>query len=222
MVAASKKFLARAVLKSRIGRAVVALLAATALAVPLMLGSAAPASAHSDSAQGPVATAARDALAEGNVDLVLPYVKADQEQELTAAFNQTVAIRDSGPEVQKLADQYFVETAVRLHRVGEGASYTGLKDDVEISPALAAAEASLEEGTRDQVLTVLKRDLRVELTERFESVLDAREAERANPSVETARERAEAELMFEKYVLEIETATNAELGHDAPAGGEGH
>ncbi|MDI6910081.1 DUF6448 family protein [Nocardioides sp.] len=222
MVAASKKFLARAVLKSRIGRAVVALLAATALAVPLMLGSAAPASAHCDSAQGPVATAARDALAEGNVDLVLPYVKADQEQELTAAFNQTVAIRDSGPEVQKLADQYFVETAVRLHRVGEGASYTGLKDDVEISPALAAAEASLEEGTRDQVLTVLKRDLRVELTERFESVLEAREAERANPSVETARERAEAELMFEKYVLEIETATNAELGHDAPAGGEGH
>ena len=222
MVAASKKFLARAVLKSRIGRAVVALLAAAALAVPLMLGSAAPASAHCDSAQGPVATAARDALAEGNVDLVLPYVKADQEQELTAAFNQTVAIRDSGPEVQKLADQYFVETAVRLHRVGEGASYTGLKDDVEISPALAAAEASLEEGTRDQVLTVLKRDLRVELTERFESVLEAREAERANPSVETARERAEAELMFEKYVLEIETATNAELGHDAPAGGEGH
>ena len=222
MVAASKKFLARAVLKSRIGRAVVALLAATALAVPLMLGSAAPASAHCDSAQGPVATAARDALEEGNVDLVLPYVKADQEQELTAAFNQTVAIRDSGPEVQKLADQYFVETAVRLHRVGEGASYTGLKDDVEISPALAAAEASLEEGTRDQVLTVLKRDLRVELTERFESVLEAREAERANPSVETARERAEAELMFEKYVLEIETATNAELGHDAPAGGEGH
>ena len=222
MVAASKKFLARAVLKSRIGRAVVALLAATALAVPLMLGSAAPASAHCDSAQGPVATAARDALEEGNVDLVLPYVKADQEQELTAAFNQTVAIRDSSPEVQKLADQYFVETAVRLHRVGEGASYTGLKDDVEISPALAAAEASLEEGTRDQVLTVLKRDLRVELTERFESVLEAREAERANPSVETARERAEAELMFEKYVLEIETATNAELGHDAPAGGEGH
>ncbi|ABL83178.1 MULTISPECIES: DUF6448 family protein [unclassified Nocardioides] len=222
MVAASKKFLARAVLRSRIGRAVVALLAATAVAVPLMLGTAAPASAHCDSAQGPVATAARDALAEGNVDLVLPYVKADQEEELTAAFNQTVAIRDSSAEVRELADQYFVETAVRLHRVGEGASYTGLKDDVEISPALAAAETSLEQGTKDQVFKVLKRDLRAELTDRFAGVLEAREAEQGDPSVATARERAEAELMFEKYILEIETAVNAEPGHDAPAGGEGH
>lgn len=222
MVAARKNFLARAFLKSRLGRAVVALLAATAVAVPLMLGSAAPASAHCDSAQGPVATAARDALEEGNVDLVLPYVKADQEAELTAAFNQTVAIRDSSPEVQELADKYFVETAVRLHRVGEGASYTGVKDEVEASPALTAAETSLEQGTPDQVFRVLKRDLRTEVTERFESVLDARAAEQADPSVETARERAEAELMFEKYILEIETATNAELGHDAPAGGEGH
>ena len=222
MVAARKSFLARTFLKSRLGRAVVALLAATAVAVPLMLGTAAPASAHCDTAQGPVATAARDALAQDNVDLVLPYVKADQEAELTAAFDQTMAIRDSSPEVQKLADQYFVETSVRLHRVGEGASYTGLKDDVEISPGLAAAEQSLESGTSDRVFKVLKRDLRTELTDRFNHVLETRDAEQANPSVATARERAEAELMFEKYILEIETATNAELGHDAPAGGEEH
>ena len=220
MVASPRRFLE--LIKSRIGRTVVALLAATAVAVPLMIGTAAPASAHCDSAQGPVATAARDALAEGDVDLILPYVKADQEKELTYAFNQTVAIRDSGPEVQEVADQYFVETAVRLHRVGEGASYTGLKNDVEPSPALTAAEASLESGTRDQVFKVLKRDLRAEVTERFEGVLDARAAEQANPSVETARERVEAELMFEKYILEIETATNAEAGHDAPAAGGGH
>lgn len=222
MVAARRRFLARTFLRSRVGRAVVALLAATAVAVPLMLGTAAPASAHCDSAQGPVATAARDALAEGDVDLVLPYVKADQEQELTAAFNQTVAIRDSSPEVQKVADQYFVETAVRLHRVGEGASYTGLKDEVDVSPALTAAETSLEAGTPDRVFKVLKRDLRTEVAERLDGVLEARAAEQADPSVETARERAEAELMFEKYILEIETATNAALGHDAPAGGEGH
>lgn len=222
MVAARKSFFARTFFKSRLGRTVIALMAATAVAVPLMLGTAAPASAHCDSAQGPVATAARDALAQGDVDLVLPYVKADQEAELTAAFNQTMAIRDSSPEVQKLADQYFVETSVRLHRVGEGASYTGLKDDVEVSPALAAAETSLEQGTSDRVFKVLKRDLRTELADRFDGVLEARAAEQADPSVATARERAEAELMFEKYILEIETATNAELGHDAPAGGEGH
>jgi len=222
MVAAHSRTLPRRILESRVGRAVVALLAATAVAVPLMLGSATPAQAHCDSADGPVATAARDALAAGNVDLVLPYVKADQEQELTAAFEQTVAVRDSGAEVREVVDQYFVETAVRLHRVGEGASYTGLKEDVEISPALAAAESSLEEGSVDEVFKTLRHDLRLEVTERFDGVLEARDAERENPSVESSRERAEAELAFEKYVLGIESATHAEAGHDAPAGSEGH
>ena len=222
MVAARKSFLARTFLKSRLGRAVAPGAPARGGGGRVRRGRGAPAAPPRDGAPGRGAPAPRDALAQDNVDLVLPYVKADQEAELTAAFDQTMAIRDSSPEVQKLADQYFVETSVRLHRVGEGASYTGLKDDVEISPGLAAAEQSLESGTSDRVFKVLKRDLRTELTDRFNHVLETRDAEQANPSVATARERAEAELMFEKYILEIETATNAELGHDAPAGGEEH
>src|SRR3546814_1267004 len=98
------------------------------------------ASSHCDSKDGPVVTAARDALEAGDVKLVLPYVKADQEQELTAAFDQTLAIRKRGPEVKALADQYFFETTVRLHRVGEGTSYTGITDEVVADQAPAAAE----------------------------------------------------------------------------------
>src|SRR3546814_7301732 len=111
-----------------------------------MLTQAAPASAHCDSRQGPVVTAAQKALDTGDVDVSLPYVKADQEEELTMAFEQTLAIRQRGPEVKAVADEYFLETAVRLHRVGEGASYTGIKDEAEEIPALDAAEASLEIG----------------------------------------------------------------------------
>ena len=104
-----------------------------------------PAEAHCDSVNGPVVGAAKQALEKGNVKLVLPYVQPDAEAELTAAFNQALKVRKSGGEAQKLAETYFFETSVRLHRQGEGAAYTGLKYESDFGPALEAADAALEE-----------------------------------------------------------------------------
>jgi hypothetical protein len=202
---------------SRLGRALVATTVAAALAVTVIAVQAPPASAHCDSRQGPVVAAAQQALEKGDVKLILPYVKADQEKELTLAFDQTIAIRKRGTEVQQVADEYFLETAVRLHRVGEGASYTGIKEHAEENPALTAAETSLQQGKPDEVITVLDTNLKAKVSERFQGVLDARAAEKANPTVETSRERVEAELMFEKYVLEISSAIDAAASHEAEA-----
>jgi hypothetical protein len=198
------------------------MLAALAVAIPMMLLQAPAASAHCDSKDGPVVTAAKQALEARDVKIVLPYVKAEQEQELTAAFNQTLSIRTRGPEVKALADQYFFETTVRLHRIGEGASYTGIKDQVEADPALEAAEKSLQQGTPDEVITVLDAALKAEVAKRYQGILDARAAEKANPSVETSRERVEAELMFEKYAVDLGAAIHATTSHQGEAGGAGH
>ncbi len=205
-----------AILRRPLNRVIVAF-AAAAIVVTVMIWPAPTASAHCDSENGPVVAAARDALESGDVDRVLPYVKADQEAELTAAFEQTLDIRKRGSDVRELADQYFLETTVRLHRVGEGASYTGIKDATEPGPALAAAEASLGAGTPDEVIGVLDETVQTAVSERFQGVLDARAAEEADPSVETARERVEAELMFEKYVLDIDAALHADPHGETPA-----
>lgn len=204
--------------KSKLGRAIVAAVAAAMAAVTVVAMQATPASAHCDSREGPVVTAAVQALEEGDVTLILPFVKADQEQDLTVAFEQTMAIRSRGPQVREVADEYFLETAVRLHRVGEGASYTGIKDHAEENPALEAAEESLAQGSPDAVITVLDEHLRAKVAERYQGVLDARAVEAANKTVETSRARVEAELMFEKYVLDISTAIDAAATHD----GDGH
>ena len=105
----------------------------------------APVSAHCDSTNGPVVGAARQALELGDPGSVLAYVQPAAEAELSAAFWQTLAVRQAGGQTQALADRYFFETAVRLHRMGEGASYTGLKEGAEVGPALAAAERLDEE-----------------------------------------------------------------------------
>lgn len=83
--------------------------------------------AHCDAEDGPVAKAVQKALETGNVNLVLPYAPAAAEAELQATFAEARKVRALGPDARKLADRLFLETAIRLHRAGEGAAFTGVK-----------------------------------------------------------------------------------------------
>jgi hypothetical protein len=87
------------------------------------------------------------ALAAGDVTPVLKWVPVNDEQLIRTAFQNTMQVRKLGGQAQKLADMYFFETLVRIHRAGEGASYTGLKPGAEIDPAIAMADEALESGS---------------------------------------------------------------------------
>lgn len=43
------------------------------------------------------------------------------------AFQRAVAVRSKGAEAKELADTYFFETPIRVHRAGEGVPYCILK-----------------------------------------------------------------------------------------------
>ena len=49
------------------------------------------------------------------------------EHEIRTVFEQTLAVRVLSPRAKELADRFFFETLVRLHRAGKGAPFTGLK-----------------------------------------------------------------------------------------------
>lgn len=51
---------------------------------------------HCDSLDGPVVTAAKAALTDKNVDLVLPFVPEAAEEEVRAAFERTQAAQAEG------------------------------------------------------------------------------------------------------------------------------
>jgi hypothetical protein len=110
------------------------LLTATGAALAFASG---PAAAHCDTLDGPVVSAARKALDAGKVELVLIWVRADDEAELRTAFDRARTVRKGGGEAKELADLYFFETLVRVHRAGEGAPYTGLKPAGTVEPAVA-------------------------------------------------------------------------------------
>ncbi len=179
--------------------------------------SPAPASAHCDSVNGPVVGAAQAALNKGDVKLILPYVQPDAEAELTAAFNQALKVGKQGGDAKKLAETYFFETAVRLHRLGEGATYTGLNYTTDFGPGLEAADKALQTSSIAEVNKLLQKALADGVAAKFETVKTARQKAAREGTLEAQRERAEAELIFEKYVFELYTAITAASPHSEGA-----
>lgn len=153
---------------------------------------------HCDSLDGPVVTAARQALETGDIDLVLPFVPADGEEEVRVMFERVRPVRDLGPAARDTADRLFFETVVRIHRAGEGAPYTGLKPaGLSVGPVIPLAESAVQQHTSQELADFLSDVLREELEHRLRAVQDL--AARREDSVEDAREYVEAMLGFEVY-----------------------
>ncbi len=128
--------------------------------------------AHCDTMNGPVVTAATNALETGDVNLVLIWVQKKDEADIRAAFRQTLAVRKLGPEAKNLADRYFFETLVRIHRAGEGVPYTGLKPaETAIDPGISAADSSLEIGSPETLLKHLGEAVHEGIQRQFEQVM---------------------------------------------------
>jgi Family of unknown function (DUF6448) len=127
------------------------------------------ASAHCDGLDGPVVQAARKALETGEVNLVLIWVQKPDEGEIKRAFDHAQAVRKLSAEARELADRYFFETLVRIHRAGEGAPFTGLKPaGRDLGPAIPAADNALRDGNADGVLKLLTDSLEQGVREHFE------------------------------------------------------
>lgn len=171
---------------------------------------------HCDSMDGPVVTAARQALEVADVDLVLPFVPAEAEAEVRAAYDRVMPIRDTGPQVRETAELWFFETVVRLHRAGEGAPYTGLKPaGLSVGPVIPLAERAIESGSSEQLGDYLANVLRDELARRLDAVLDL--AVHRARSMEDERRYVQAMLGYEVYSHHLYGAMRATDHHEAVA-----
>ena len=125
---------------------------------------------HCDSLDGPVVNAARAALREGNLNLLLPFVPAAAEPEARSAFASCTVARAAGGAAAQVADRWFFETAVRLHRAGEGAPFEGLKPaGLGFGPVVPLAEEALRTGQLVPLYKFLSSELHEALHARFEA-----------------------------------------------------
>jgi len=167
--------------------------------------------AHCDTMNGPVVNTARMALDTGNVASVLKWVRKEDEDEIEKQFEKTLAARKQGKEAKELADMYFFETLVRIHRAGEGAPYTGLKSET-VEPIIQAADKALDTGNADHLVKHVSEAAIAGIRERFNRVKETKK--HADENVEKGREFVEAYVIFTHYVERIYM--------DIAAGGEHH
>jgi hypothetical protein len=159
---------------------------------------------HCDSIKGPVVTAARKALDADRVDLVLPYVKKAGEDEIRKAFALVRAARNEGAEAKDVADRFFFETVVRVHRAGEGAPYTGLKIDADEGPVIPVAERAIERHDIGELATVLGDAVRHEAQRRLDEI--RRLESRADGDVDRMREYVESVLGLQVWAHGVHLA----------------
>lgn len=153
---------------------------------------------HCDTLDGPVVKVAKRALETGNVSLILPWAPERAEADLKKAFAETLRVRKLGTEAKDLADYWFFETAVRLHREGEGAPYTGLKAaGLDWGPVVPRAEKAIEQGTAREVIEFLTHTVEEELQERFKHAIALKKYDENN--VAAARAYVQAMLGFVLY-----------------------
>jgi len=150
------------------------------------------------------------------VSVVLPYVPADGEDEVRAAFDRVLPLQSGGGQAATVAQSWFFETVVRLHRAGEHAPYTGLKPaGLDVGPVIPLAETAVESGDAELVYRLLATDLHAQLSDRLARV--GQLAAGKDASVPAARAYVQAVLGFEVYANHLYRAM-----HTNPHGEHGH
>lgn len=177
------------------------------------------AAAHCDSMKGPVVAAARQALEKGDLTLVLRWVRLQDEREIREAFRKTLEVRRTGGVARELADRYFFETLVRIHRASEGAPYTGLRSaDVPFEPGVEEADKALESGDLKALMKGLHGILESGLKTRFDRVVETKKE--ADASVNSGRAYVAAYVEFLHYAERLFQAAGAK-GHKQAGGASG-
>lgn len=169
--------------------------------------------AHCDTLEGPVVKTARIALENKDISPLLKWVKAEDETTIREAFQKTLAVRKMGPEARDLADLYFFETLVRIHRAGEGAPYTGLKPGDHVDPAVALADKALRTGSADQLVKTLTAAVGKGIHKRFTRTMETQK--HADENVAAGREFVEAYVVFTHYVEGLHAIVKGADNHHA-------
>jgi hypothetical protein len=201
---------------------IISRLAAVVAVLTALLLAPAVVSAHCDGLDGPVVKAARQALETGNINLVLVWVQKNDESEIKNAFQKTASIRKLSPAAKDLADNYFFETLVRVHRAGEGAPYTGLKPaGRDLGPAIPAGDKALESGSVEPVAKLLTDAVQKGVKEQFRTAMSKKSFGKDN--VAAGREFIEAYVEYIHYVERIyEAAKEPAKGHYPESGAPAH
>ena len=168
----------------------------------LMAIAPATTTAHCDTMSGPVVKAAQRALNTRNVNYVLIWVEKKDDAEVKAAFDQVLKVRRLNRDARLLADKYFFETVVRLHRTNEGEPYTGVKPvGTEIEPIVRILDDAIDTGSSTKLLAEVPTASRTDIEKQFAKLMELKRFEVND--VDAGREYVKNYVTFIHYVEKL-------------------
>lgn len=153
------------------------------------------AAAHCDTLDGPVIQDARKAIEAKDITPILKWVKPKDEKAVRAAFNKVLTSKSKN---QEETEHKFFATLVKIHRAGEGASFTGLKPAGAVEPAVAEADKALASGSADALVKLVTDDVSAGIKTRYEHA--ATTYKHKDEGVAQGREFVEAYVAYTHYV----------------------
>lgn len=154
--------------------------------------------AHCDAWDGPLVLEAREAFRQGEVEPVVKWVSPERETEIRGAFEKSLAVAQESDAAGELAELWFLETLVRIHREGEGAPYTGLKPAGQINPAVQLADEALATGSAEALAERISRGVANQILQRYEKAAAGKTS--ASDSPEAGREFVDAYVQYIHFV----------------------
>jgi len=111
-----------------------------------------------------------------------------------------------------VADRYFFETLVSIHRASEGAPSTGLSAG-PAEPIIVEADKALEKGSVDHLVKHVTDAVAKGIRQRFQKTLERKK--HAEDSVAAGREFVEAYVEFTHYVERLHLDAAGQAAHGA-------
>lgn len=183
-----------------------------ASSVVLLFLSAHRSEAHCDTPEGPVISDAVKAFETRSPDLVLKWVRQEDEDEIREAFQKALKVSDFGEESREMARMWFFETLVRVHRAGEGAPYEGLRPSDSVSPVVKLADEALEKSDVRELAEKISAHVKDSVTKRFEHARSLKAESCRSP--EAGRKYVKAYVDYVHYVENIHGMTMDEVHGD--------
>jgi hypothetical protein len=153
--------------------------------------------AHCDTMDGPAVKDGQKALDTGNINYAYKWIFKEYEVELKEIYDKALKARQLGAEAKEVADRWFLENFVRIHRAGEGASYDGLKPSgYELDPVVVAADKSIDIGNMSPLKGLVTEEEYHALEEKFDKAMALKDFDIND--VDAARKYVEAYVTFFK------------------------
>jgi hypothetical protein len=186
------------------------ILLAVAILASLTLGLYSFAVAHCDTLDGPVIQDARKALDTKDITPVLKWVRHKDEKAVRTSFAKALSVR--GKKSANTAENHFFATLVKIHRAGEGASFTGLKPAGRVEPSIIEADKALTSGSPDALVKMITDDVASGIRTRY--VHASATYKHKDESVEKGREFVKAYVDYTHYVERIHLNATGKGAHD--------